>query len=378
VVWTTFGPDQVDLDYRQPQVLLEMIDVMLGTIGRGAEVIRLDAVAYVGKRSGTTCLHLPETHAIVQLLRLAVRRTAPWVRLITETNVPHQDGLSYLGDGDEADMIYAFALPPLVIYALTSGDAQPLADWVDSLAALPAETTLVNFVASHDGIGLNAAAGLLTDDQVAGLIHRARLAGSVSYRSIRSRGDQPYELNVNLLDLLAGVAPDAPLPEDSIPRFLCAHAILLSLAGVPAVYFHSQVGSRGDVAGVRRTGRLRSINREKLDHLRIEQELSDPTSQRRRVFDGMAALLRVRRATPAFDPWAPQRLIGELPTSVFGIERTSRDGRQRVVCLHEVAGTATQVVAGHGSGRDLLSREPIPLDHVRLRPYQARWIEVVP
>jgi sucrose phosphorylase len=376
-VWTTFGPDQVDLDYRNPGVLLEMVDLILEYVEHGAEVIRLDAVAFVGKRSGTTCLHLPEAHTVVKLLRLAARSAAPWVRLITETNVPHLDGLSYFGDGDEADLIYAFALPPLVAHTLTTGDSRPLTEWTALLSPPPGEGTFFQFLASHDGIGLNGASGLLSEAQVATLVERALTCGAVSVRSTPSGGDLPYELNVNLLDLLAGTAPSAPLPDTAVARFLCAHAILLSLPGVPAVYFHSLIGSRGDADGVRRTGRPRSINREKLELSDLERTLSEEGSARRRVFEGMARLLGLRRAQPAFHPRAAHVVLPDHPGGIFALERMSLDGGQRLICLHEVAGAGGRAAFAHGGqGRDLLTGDIVGLDHVALGPYQVRWLEV--
>ena len=377
-LWTTFGPDQVDLDYRRPEVLLEMVDVMLDYVGHGAEVIRLDAVAYLGKRSGTNCLHQPETHAVVKLLRLAARAAAPWVRLITETNVPHADGLTYFGDGDESDLVYSFALPPLAVHALTTGNARPLTDWAASLDSPPREGAFFHFLASHDGIGLNGAAGWLSPAQTETLVERARSCGAVSSRSDGAGGVRAYELNVNLLDMLAGEPPEAPLPDAALARFLCAHAILLALAGVPAIYFHSLMGSRGDAAAVRRTGGLRSINREKLVRSVLEQELRQSGSQRRMILDGMTRLLQARRAHDSLHPRAPQVVLRHLPDGVFGVERTARDSAQRLVCLHETAGGGIVVAAGRGRGRDILTGESLRLDEVGLGPYQARWIEVVP
>ena len=376
-VWTTFGPDQVDLDYRNPGVLLEMVDLILDYVEHGAEVIRLDAVAFVGKRSGTACLHLPEAHTIVKLLRLAARNAAPWVRLITETNVPHLDGLSYFGDGDEADLVYTFALPPLIAHTLTTGDSRPLTEWTALLSPPPGDATFFQFLASHDGIGLNGASGLLSEAQVAALVERALTCGAVSVRSTPSGGDLPYELNVNLLDMLSGAAPSESLPDNAVARFHCAHAILLSLPGVPAIYFHSLVGSRGDAEGVRRTGRSRSINREKLDLAELQGELRQEGSVRRQVFEGMARLLRLRRSQPAFHPRAAHTVLPDRPGGVFVLERRSLDGRQHLVCLFEVAGeVASAMLAHRGEGRDLLTGDIVELDRVSLGPYQVRWLEV--
>ena len=379
-VWTTFGPDQVDLDYRQPEVLLEILDVLLDYVAHGAKVIRLDAVAYVTKQAGTSCVHLPQTHALVKLFRLVVRAAAPWVRLITETNVPHADNVAYFGEGDEADLVYQFALPPLVLHTLATGDAGPLSQWAATLEPPAGEATFFNFLASHDGIGLNGASGFLSADQTRLLVERAEHCGAVSYRSDPEAGLRPYELNVNLLDILAGSPPESPLPMDAVPRFLTAHAILLALAGVPAVYFHSLVGSRGDAAAVQRTGQLRSINRQKLERAGLEADLARQGNLRQTIFDGLGRLLRARRALPALHPKARQDVLRDLPTNVFGLERTSIDRVQRLLCLHEVAGRAItlNVHRNRQRGRDAVNGGTLSLAEISLGPYQTRWIEVVP
>lgn len=378
-VWTTFGPDQVDLDYREPAVLLEVVDLLLEYVARGAQVIRLDAAAYLWKQSGTPCLHLPQTHAIVRLLRQSVRALAPGVQLITETNVPHADNVRYFGDGDEADWVYAFPLPPLVLHTLTTGDATAFTDWLHDLRSPPGDGAYFNFLASHDGLGLNGASGLLSEAEIETLVRLAEQCGTVSYRSQSSGTPRPYELNANLLDLLGGVPPDAPLPPWGVPRMICAHAILLALAGIPAVYFHSLVGSRGDAEAARRTGRPRAINRQKLEVAALEAGLDDARSARRRVLDGIERLILARRSLPALDPLAAQRAL-RLGPGIVAIERASRDGAQRMVCVHEVAGreTVARAAPGGAAGRDVLTGETASLDGLDLAPYQARWIEVVP
>jgi sucrose phosphorylase len=378
-IWTTFGPDQVDLDYRRPEVLLEMLDILLEYVGHGAKVIRLDAVAYLTKEPGTSCIHLPKTHALVKLFRLGARAAAPWVRLITETNVPHADNVVYFGQGDEADLVYQFALAPLVLQALISGDARPLAAWAAALEPPPAGSTFLNFLASHDGIGLNGASGLLSEGQGRTLVRRAEKAGAVSYRSDERGKSRPYELNVNLLDFLGGVRPSEPLPRGAGARFYCAHAIMLALAGVPAIYFHSLVGSRGDEAALRSGLPARAINRQRLGLAGLEAEMSDRGSKRFGIFEPLFYLIRLRRTLASLHPQAPQRIL-LLPRGVFGIERTAIDGSRRLVCLHEVGGRRRnlRVTPGYVRGRDLLSGIDIGLDDVPLDPYQARWIEVVP
>ncbi|MEN8237728.1 MAG: alpha-amylase family glycosyl hydrolase, partial [Actinomycetota bacterium] len=113
-VWTTFSRDQADLDYRNPEVALAMTNVILTYARHGATAIRLDAVGFLWKEAGTSSIHLDNTHRLVQLLRATLDATYPNVLLVSETNVPHAENISYLGDGStpEADMVYQFPLPP--------------------------------------------------------------------------------------------------------------------------------------------------------------------------------------------------------------------------------------------------------------------------
>src|SRR5690606_35016656 len=106
--------DQVDLNFKNPAVLLATTRALLFYVEHGAKFIRLDAIAYLWKEIGTPCIHLPQTHQVIQLMRAVLDEVAPDVRLITETNVPHPDNISYFGAGtNEAQLVYNFALPPL-------------------------------------------------------------------------------------------------------------------------------------------------------------------------------------------------------------------------------------------------------------------------
>jgi sucrose phosphorylase len=264
-VWTTFSIDQVDLNYRNPAVLLEIIDLLLDYVSHGAELIRLDAIAYLWKEIGTSCIHRPQTHWIIQLLRLVLDEVAPHVFLITETNVPHMDNLSYFGDGyNEAQLVYNFALPPLVLHSFYQGNARALSEWAASLTLPSRQTTFFNFLASHDGIGLNPVRGLLSDSDIQELVHEVLSHGGlVSEKQNPDGSASPYELNINYFDALSD--PNGTEPLDlQVDRFVAAHAILFSLVGVPGIYFHSLFGSRGWPEGFKQTGQNRTINRQKL------------------------------------------------------------------------------------------------------------------
>jgi glucosylglycerate phosphorylase len=377
-VWTTFSADQVDLNYANPDVLLEMVTVLLEYLRRGAQWIRLDAVGYLWKEAGSTCLHLPQTHRIVRLLRAILDRLAPWARLITETNVPHIDNVAYFGAGDEAHMVYQFSLAPLVVHALLAGDAGALTDWATGLTKPPPGACYLNFLASHDGIGLTPTRGILADAAIEFLADRARACGGgVSYRTTQAGGLQPYELNVNLLDVLSGPEQDGQ-PSIGIRRFLLAHAILLSMAGIPAIYFHSLFGSRGDPEAVQRTGHLRSINRQKVPAAGLESEMAAPSSSRRMIFDGLKRLIQARRSLPPLHPMADQEVL-DLGPQLFAVRRVAASG-QEVVCVAEVSARPARVRIPSQAvrGVDLLANEYLGFEAVDLAPLQVRWILAQP
>jgi sucrose phosphorylase len=337
-VWTTFSADQVDLDYHNPNVLLEIFDILLGYVQRGARFIRLDAIAYLWKEIGTTCIHLPQTHAIVQLLHAILADVAPYVRLITETNVPHRENLSYFGNGaNEANLIYNFALPPLVLHTFRSADTTILTDWAAGLQTPSAQTTFFNFLASHDGIGLNPARGILAQSQIDALVSQTLAhGGHISYKENTDGSQSPYELNINYFDALSDP---------------CG-----SLRGLPGIYFHSLFGSRNWTEGVALSGQARSINRQKLNLPELENDLNTSSTLRALVFDGYRRLLQQRAASPAFHPLGEQEVL-HLNPSLFMVRRTSPDGREKMLCLHNVSGETQSV------------------DQWILPPYETLWIK---
>jgi sucrose phosphorylase len=380
-VWTTFSADQIDLNFAHPDVLLDILDALLFYVRQGVQVIRLDAIAYLWKEVGTSCLHLPQTHRVVKLLRAVLEAVAPWVFLITETNVPHPDNVSYFGDGtDEAHLVYNFALPPLVLHTFRTGSSTALTRWAAGLHAPSARTTFFNFLASHDGIGLNGAHGILSPRDVSDLVSLAEGRGGVSYRSGPGGRRHPYELNLTYFDALTDPAELASDPDRSMRRFLAAHAIMLSLPGVPGVYFHSLFGSRNDHAGVERTGRLRAINRQKLERDHLERELADSRALRARAYRGLSRLLELRRGEPGFHPQAEMEVL-DLGPPVFALRRRALAGGPGLLCLHEVQGADQRVAVGlppapGARPYDMVSGDSLTLESVDLAPYQVRWIRL--
>ncbi len=378
-VWTTFSADQIDLNYANPQVLLDVVDVLLCYVSQGAELIRLDAIAFIWKELGTDCIHLPQTHRIIQLMRAVLDVVAPQVVLITETNVPHPDNISYFGNGrNEAQMVYNFSLPPLTLHAFHTGCASVLSEWASGLSTPSEATTFFNFLASHDGIGLTPAKGILDETEIDAIAERVQqLGGYVSYRTHGDGSRSPYELNINYLDALGDAnQPDADATKAQ--RFLCAQAIMLALAGVPGIYFHSLFGSRNWREGVEQSGRFRTINRQKLQRSELEAELTSAESLRQRVFDGYRALLAARTSHAAFHPQAAQEVL-TVDEAVFGLRRLGREG-EVILCLHNVSGEArTLTLDASGEWEDMVNGGRISAEGnrltVELPPYAIAWLQ---
>ncbi len=373
-VWTTFSADQVDLNVTNPDVLLELIEILLFYVRSGARFIRLDAIAFLWKEIGTSCLHLEETHLIIQLMRDVLDWVAPDVLLITETNVPHTENISYFGDGsNEAQLVYQFPLPPLILHSFHTGSAQALTHWASTIKRVSERTTFFNFTASHDGIGLRPVTGILSDGEIAALAQLAQAhGGHVSYKTNSDGSESPYELNINYFDAITNPAITAQTPAVSCQRFICSQAILLAFIGLPGIYFHSLFGSRNDHAGVKETGRYRSINREKLELVRLQAELTDQESIRFQVYEAYMRLLEIRTREKAFHPLGEQQVLN-LDTRVFALERTYDE--QRVVALHNVTGESVRLSTVQ-PGIDLISGQTHNQPELTLEPYQVVWLKL--
>ena len=406
-VWTTFSADQIDLNFKNPDVLLEILDVLLFYVERGAQFIRLDAIAFLWKELGTTCLNLPQTHHAVQLMRAALDEAAPGTMLITETNVPHRENLSYFGDGrNEAHMVYNFALPPLTTHTFRTGNAKALTAWANTLAAPSNQTTFFNFLASHDGIGLNPARGILSGEEIDALAEGTLARGGfIGYKNMPDGSRSPYEMNINFVDAIAPLDDgrqtmddgNASSPSSIVHRLssmtVAAHAIMLSLIGVPGIYWHSLFGSRGWPQGVAALGHNRAVNRQKFSRAQVEGELADPNSLRAKVFAGLRALLRVRAAHPAFHPHGAQRVL-DLDPGVFALTRTApgvdmRDPaqvfRNTVVCIINVTNEFQfvavdwrNILGTRNNIQNLMngSRINIHGPSLMVQPYQVLWVGI--
>ncbi|MDD5676394.1 MAG: sugar phosphorylase [Kiritimatiellae bacterium] len=380
-VWTTFSADQIDLNYAQPDVLFEILDLLLYYIAMGARMIRLDAIAYLWKGPGTSCIHLPETHEIIRLFRDWLALTAPDVMLLTETNVPQAENFSYFGAGDEAHLVYQFSLPPLLLHSLLAGNTAALTQWAGALPEPPPGCTFLNFTASHDGIGVRPLEGMLAQADIRRLCAIVRQQGGyVSERTNADGSSSPYELNISWFDALTGTGPYAGL--EHVQRYLCSQWIALALKGVPAVYLNNLVATPNDTAGVERTQQPRAINRRKWMEKDLLEQMNDPTNAAARVFHEYRRVLRLRAQHPAFHPEGGQRIL-DCGQSCFVLERTAPDESESILCVSNCTArhlelNRVSLPPWSDSLRDILHGHRV-YKHasVNLAPYQTVWLTEV-
>jgi len=374
-VWTTFSADQIDLNFKSIDVLEKMVEALLYYVRQGATIIRLDAIAYLWKEIGTTCIHLSRTHDVVKLFRLILDKAAPDVMILTETNVPHDENISYFGDGrKEAQMVYNFTLPPLLFYSFVKEDASALSAWAKGLALKSDSNTFFNFTASHDGIGVRPLEGILPAEEINKLVKTVKNnGGRVSYKRNPDGSESPYELNITYIDAFLNkkYKPDIYHAQ----RFLASQAIQYSIPGVPATYIHSLLGSRNWEEGVRQIKRARTINREKLQIDSVLLQLKNPETFRSRIFFPYIKMIKVRKKQPAFHPNAAFKIIDVGP-KIFAIARYSKNqtiyaltniSPMHVSCSLKEDGLPSML-------KDLLTGERFATDSLRLNPYQYVWL----
>ena len=379
-VWCTFSHDQVDFDFSNPQVLYEFLRILRFHISKGVRTIRLDAIAFLWKEVGTPSIHLRQTHEIVRLIRLLADFSQERLILISETNVPNFENLSYFGNRNEAHLVYKFTLPPLMLHALLNGTSRHLNAWQMTMPPAPMGCTYFNFTASHDGIGVRPAEGFLSDEQIDSMIETTTgFGGLVSEREMPGGGKRPYEINIALFDALKGTIRG----EDgwNIERFLCSQIMAMALEGIPGFYVHSLLATSNDHRGVELAGHNRAINRHRWHYPDLVEQLADRNSRHARVFDALKRVIRIRGRQPAFHPNATQFTL-QLGDGIFGFWRQSMDRTQSVFALHNVTDETLSIPAmslnliGGEHWADLLSGESIGGSDgtIEFTPYQCRWI----
>ena len=379
-IWCTFSFDQVDLDFSNPDVFLEFIEILHFYLQRGIRVIRLDAIAFLWKEVGTPSINLPQTHEIVKTLRLIVERFYPGTLFVTETNIPNFENLKYFGNSNEAHIIYNFSLAPLILHALWSGNSEHLAKWSMSLPPAPMGCTYLNFTATHDGIGLRPVEDILSDEEIELLIAgMQQFGGEVTTRSISDAEERPYEINITWFEAMKGNFDG--VDEFQIERFLCSQIIMLGLEGIPAFYINSLLAAENDYEKFAITRNKRSINRKQWNLDDLETQVFEAALKSSKVFYELKRIISIRSKQSAFHPNSTQFIL-HLGDNIFGIWRQSMNRDQSIFAIHNLTNSMQELHLSNinltytENWVDLISWDTIDIsmDKLVLRPYQCQWV----
>jgi len=379
-VWCTFSHDQVDFDFRNPEVLKAFVTIIKQYIDNGISIFRFDAIAFLWKEAGTSSINLPQTHEIVRLLRALIESALPDAIIITETNIPNTQNLTYFGNANEAHAIYNFSLPPLLLNTLLTGSCLYLKRWLMSMPPAQDGTMYFNFIASHDGIGLRPAEGLLSVEEVNALAQTIQgFGGRVSWRNSDNGEKQPYELNISLYDALQGTVDGAD--QWNFARYICAHSIMFALEGIPGLYIHSLIGTQNDYEKLANTHNNRSINRRRWHEEVLAEALSDEKLHHHKVLTTLIALLNIRIKQPAFHPNATQFTL-HLGLELFGFWRQSQDRKHSIFCISNITNKPLSLPLSElnlvvtDNWYELITGESITklTEAIPLSPYQTVWI----
>ena len=379
-VWCTFSHDQVDFDFRNPEVLTEFVKIIRQYLDAGVNIFRLDAVAFLWKIVGSPSINLPQTHEVIRLLRTLIEHAQQDAVIITETNIPNTQNLTYFGNANEAHCIYNFSLPPLLINTLITGNCLYLKRWLMSMPPAQDGTTYFNFIASHDGVGLRPAEGLLEDTELTTLVETMqKFGGKISWRTTETGEQKAYEMNIALFDALQGTTAGAD--QWNMQRFVCAHEIMLALEGIPGIYIHSLLGTQNDYEKLKNTHHNRSINRHRWDYESLQAQLAEPTTTHHQVLKKLTKLIEIRTAQPAFHPNATQFTL-HLGLQLFGFWRQSINRKQSIFCISNITDQIMELPISElnliitESWVDLISGDEITdlTQAIQLQPYQTVWL----
>lgn len=331
-VWTTFSKDQIDLNFKNSKVMLKFIDIFLFYIENGASLIRLDAINYIWKIIGTSCSHLKQTHVIIQLFKDILNLVEADIDIITETNVEYSKNISYFGNGNnEANLVYNFTLPPLVLHTIISQNSQKLLEWLSSLKYFSSNSTYFNFLQSHDGIGLNSVKKILSKDELNFLIENCKSKqGEVGYKK-KGEENIPYELNITWFSALYDKSISK---EINIKKYLSSWAIILFMKGIPGIYIHSLLSTKNDFDLYNRTKINRDLNRHNFRYSEILKLLNlNHNSIHKKIYNNFLDLISLRKFDECFSPYSSQKVIIQND-KIFSILREDIKQNQVLVLIN--------------------------------------------
>jgi len=317
-------------------------------------------------------------------MREVLHEVAPEVIIITETNVPHHENISYFGSGDdEAQMVYNFALPPLLLNSIIHSNTKKLTTWAKTLELPSNKVCFFNFTASHDGIGLRPVKGILDDEEIDDIVNKVKENGGlVSYRAEEDGSQTPYELNCSYIDALSNQNEEQAL---RVKKMLLTQATVLAMPGVPGIYFHSLVGSQNYHDGVKHTGINRTINREKYNIDWLENELSTLGSLAKTMFDSYKRMISIRINEEAFNPFGEFEFL-DLDDRLFIIDQTCCENKNRILAINNFSNEEVQIELPQEINLplcDILNNNCTNFDYehekqsrtISIKPYQVMWLK---
>ncbi len=380
-VWTTFGPDQVDLNWQNPRMVLEFLKLLIKYLGNGVKWLRLDAVGFIWKEEGTTCLHLPKAHLIVKALKMQLSNLLNDGVLITETNVPQKENLSYLIPEDEAHMAYNFPLPPLLLEAVITSRADLLNNWITNWPDLPVNTTMFNFTASHDGVGLRALEGLMSDQRLNDLlISCEKRGGLISHRRLSNGDDKPYELNISWWSAMEDSSRDSK--RFQYERFILTQLVVIALKGVPAFYLPALLASDNDIKSFSMSGQRRDLNRERFKYEELSLTLQNDDSNASRNIKFLSKAMEIRSILDSFHPSSQMECLTKDRSDLVAIKRGKN--RKIILAIHNFTENKLNYkindleflnsISSNVDLKDYLSGKRYSNLSIVLDPFQVLWI----
>ncbi|WP_404430942.1 amylosucrase [Microbacterium lacus] len=387
-IWATFYHFQWDLNYANPAVFRAMAGEMLFLANQGVEILRMDAVAFIWKRLGTTCESLPEAHLLLRAFNAVLRMAAPSLLFKSEAIVHPDEVVEYISLA-ECQLSYNPLQMALTWEALATRDPRMLQQALDRRHAIPSGTAWVNYVRSHDDIGWTFADEDAAEFGIDGHPHRRFLNDFYVGRfgGTFARG-VPFQENPKTGDArvtgttasLAGIeAGDA----GGVDRVLLAHAIAMSTGGVPLLYLGDEVAQLNDYSytdDAATSGDSRWVHRPERPVERYAQR-ADASTDAGRVFAGLTALISARQGTPEFAGGALIGFDAKHP-SVLAYQRPGVDAVILVLANvgdHLALIDPLTLSGFHADAVDVIAGETVELKRgLALLPHGFRWLRVVP
>lgn len=391
-VWTTFsraklddGSEetcQIDINYNNPNVFVESVKILLFYVEQSAKLVRLDAIGYIWKKIGSSSLHEPECHKILEALGSVLRIAAPEVITISEVNEPQVNAFTYIGNKEhpEADLAYQFSHFPLAVHAVLTEQSNFYQEWLKTISVFGAHQ-FTTVLGSHDGIGMKPARGLLPEEELERLckILVEEHQGKPNFAVLPGGKKIIYEVCATPWCIINNPHTNENF-DTQLQRYLAVTAMGLCIPGIPAIYWNGLFGMKNYLP----EGGLdenRTVNREIFDYIALKDLLDNETSEIHRCFQAVKYLLATRAKEQAFHPHTK-------------LTPVVNDSSQVVSCLLDYAAENSQILAvtnvakqqckitldskdlpTNTSWIDLLSGNQYTIPNIELNAYQVCWLK---